>query len=218
MVAIAVLLALAELTSWWAVAALPAAVAVMVKFNDLVAGTVSRDGWVSPATSPRQVDTQVDAHPADLHAEVTPAFRVPGGVVAGLGTRSSRIYVSGSHASAGEASAARSGTRGPAVTVRAPHGNQRFDETTQHSGLERHVTGDTRSAGRPDASRGRQQSVDSEAERAAIVRPEWRQTVTLGPHIRRDDGRAGNRRQAGADRDGNEGRHQGGQPNRQRFV
>jgi hypothetical protein len=37
MVALGALLALAELTSWWAVLALPAAVAVMVKVNDVVA-------------------------------------------------------------------------------------------------------------------------------------------------------------------------------------
>jgi len=38
MIAIGVLLALAELVSWWAVPILPAAVAVMVKVNDVVAG------------------------------------------------------------------------------------------------------------------------------------------------------------------------------------
>ncbi|GAA2896714.1 hypothetical protein Acy02nite_81150 [Actinoplanes cyaneus] len=40
--ALGVLLALAELVSWWGVLLLPAAVAVMVKFNDLVAG------WLAP--------------------------------------------------------------------------------------------------------------------------------------------------------------------------
>lgn len=37
-VAAAVLLALAELVSWWAVVVLPLAVAAMVKLNDAVAG------------------------------------------------------------------------------------------------------------------------------------------------------------------------------------
>lgn len=41
MVALGVLLALAELASWWAVPVLPAAVAVMVKLNDLLAGVLS---------------------------------------------------------------------------------------------------------------------------------------------------------------------------------
>ena len=41
-VALGVLLALAELVSWWAVLVLPVAVAVMVKLNDMVAGGVVR--------------------------------------------------------------------------------------------------------------------------------------------------------------------------------
>ncbi|SCE85743.1 hypothetical protein GA0074695_1647 [Micromonospora viridifaciens] len=41
-VALAVLLALAELVSWWAVLVLPAVVAAMVKLNDLVAEVVMR--------------------------------------------------------------------------------------------------------------------------------------------------------------------------------
>lgn len=41
-VAMGVLLALAELVSWWGVLALPATVAVMVKLNDVVAGALSR--------------------------------------------------------------------------------------------------------------------------------------------------------------------------------
>ncbi|GAA4598956.1 hypothetical protein BJY16_002906 [Actinoplanes octamycinicus] len=42
-IALGVLLALAELVSWWGVLVLPIAVAVMVKFNDLVAG------WLAPS-------------------------------------------------------------------------------------------------------------------------------------------------------------------------
>ncbi|MFG2110675.1 hypothetical protein [Micromonospora chersina] len=41
-VALAVLLALAELVTWWAVLVLPAAVAAMVKLNDMVAEIVIR--------------------------------------------------------------------------------------------------------------------------------------------------------------------------------
>ncbi|GIF16127.1 hypothetical protein FHX34_10249 [Actinoplanes teichomyceticus] len=41
-IALGILLALAELVSWWGVLVLPLAVAVMVKFNDLVAG------WLAP--------------------------------------------------------------------------------------------------------------------------------------------------------------------------
>lgn len=39
-VALGVVLALAEVVSWWAVPLLPLAVAVMVKFNDMVAGAL----------------------------------------------------------------------------------------------------------------------------------------------------------------------------------
>ncbi|MER7444719.1 hypothetical protein [Micromonospora avicenniae] len=47
-VALAVLLALAELVSWWAVLILPAAVAVMVKLNDVVAAVVVRSAALVP--------------------------------------------------------------------------------------------------------------------------------------------------------------------------
>lgn len=42
--AVGVLVALAELTSWWSVLVLPATVAAMVKVNDLVAGALGRSG------------------------------------------------------------------------------------------------------------------------------------------------------------------------------
>ena len=41
-IALGILLALANLASWWTVLALPAAVAVMVKLNDVVAGATAR--------------------------------------------------------------------------------------------------------------------------------------------------------------------------------
>jgi hypothetical protein len=41
-IGIAVLLALAEIISWWGVFAIPASVALMVKLNDIVAGSVIR--------------------------------------------------------------------------------------------------------------------------------------------------------------------------------
>ncbi|BCJ44943.1 hypothetical protein GCM10010168_84830 [Actinoplanes ianthinogenes] len=56
-VALGVLLALAELVSWWGVLVLPAAVAVMVKFNDLVAG------WLAPpAPAVEPVAARVAVH------------------------------------------------------------------------------------------------------------------------------------------------------------
>jgi hypothetical protein len=43
-VALAVLMALTELVSWWVVLILPLAVAAMVKLNDVVAGALNRHG------------------------------------------------------------------------------------------------------------------------------------------------------------------------------
>jgi hypothetical protein len=48
-VALGILLALAELVSWWGVLVLPAAVAAMVKLNDLVTGVLVRPGEAAPA-------------------------------------------------------------------------------------------------------------------------------------------------------------------------
>jgi hypothetical protein len=47
-VALAALLALAELVTWWAVLILPATVAVMVKLNDMVAAMVVRSAALVP--------------------------------------------------------------------------------------------------------------------------------------------------------------------------
>ncbi|MEU6023976.1 hypothetical protein ACGFIK_24925 [Micromonospora sp. NPDC048871] len=47
-IALATLLVLAELVTWWAVVVLPAAVAVMVKLNDLVAAAVIRSAAAVP--------------------------------------------------------------------------------------------------------------------------------------------------------------------------
>ncbi|MEU9509799.1 hypothetical protein AB0D32_26360 [Micromonospora sp. NPDC048170] len=47
-VALAALLALAELVTWWAVLVLPATVAVMVKLNDMVAAMVVRSAALVP--------------------------------------------------------------------------------------------------------------------------------------------------------------------------
>ncbi|MET8151831.1 hypothetical protein ACIBSW_40200 [Actinoplanes sp. NPDC049668] len=54
-VALGILLALAELVSWWGVLVLPTTVAVMVKLNDVVAGMVIRSGSPRPAAVNRRV-------------------------------------------------------------------------------------------------------------------------------------------------------------------
>ena len=63
-VALGVLLALAELVSWWGVLVLPATVAGMVKLNDVLAGILAR-----PAPPARRV-------PPPVVAETSPAPRL----------------------------------------------------------------------------------------------------------------------------------------------
>ncbi|MCI4062179.1 hypothetical protein MRQ36_06190 [Micromonospora sp. R77] len=59
-VALAVLLALAELVSWWAVLVLPVAVAVMVKLNDMVAELVFRTAALVPEQERDRFRRQVE--------------------------------------------------------------------------------------------------------------------------------------------------------------
>jgi hypothetical protein len=81
--ALAVLLALAELVSWWGVLALPLAVAVMVKFNDVVAEALSVRRRPMPlrSTAPTRVVAAPAAARAPALSLVVPAARheaVPG--------------------------------------------------------------------------------------------------------------------------------------------
>jgi hypothetical protein len=59
--AVAILLALAELASWWSVAILPVTVAAMVKINDVVAGAVGHPASQHPAPA-----AEADAVPPRL--------------------------------------------------------------------------------------------------------------------------------------------------------
>ncbi|WP_243704972.1 hypothetical protein [Micromonospora sp. KC723] len=59
-VALAVLLALAELVSWWAVPVLPLAVAMMVKLNDMVAERVVRSAALVPEQERDRFRRQVE--------------------------------------------------------------------------------------------------------------------------------------------------------------
>jgi hypothetical protein len=73
-VALGILLALAELVSWWGVLVLPATVAMMVKLNDVVAGALTQ-----PAPSARPAVARASKPvlpPADLVGEAT--RRLPG--------------------------------------------------------------------------------------------------------------------------------------------
>lgn len=93
-VALGVLLALAELVSWWGVVILPLTVALMVKLNDAVAGALStppaRDGVriVRPAT-------------ASAAGQRAPAARRITGTVTGTASRPPQKPVSGGDARVG---------------------------------------------------------------------------------------------------------------------
>ena len=80
--AVAVLLALAELVSWWAVAALPLAVATVVKLNDVVAGALreSTNGYQGARRSgadrsaPRSTPKSAPRRPAAQAVPPAPAI------------------------------------------------------------------------------------------------------------------------------------------------
>jgi hypothetical protein len=75
-VALGILLALAELVSWWGVLVLPIMVAVMVKLNDVVAGMLVRPS--TPAPPPHDDLSLRRARTVDLRGSVSmPAVPMP---------------------------------------------------------------------------------------------------------------------------------------------
>ncbi|MDZ5443806.1 hypothetical protein U2F26_13845 [Micromonospora sp. 4G57] len=78
-IALAVLLALAELVSWWAVLVLPVAVAAMVKLNDMVAEVVVRTAALVPEQEQDRFRRQME--PVVGRARVPSAPRALPGVV-----------------------------------------------------------------------------------------------------------------------------------------
>lgn len=78
-VALAVLLALAELVTWWAVLVLPVAVAAMVKLNDMVAEVVVRTAALVPEQERDRFRRQME--PVVGRARVPSAPRALPGVV-----------------------------------------------------------------------------------------------------------------------------------------
>jgi hypothetical protein len=85
-VALGILLALAELVSWWGVLVLPATVAIMVKLNDVIAGSLTPPP--PPVATPRAV--REHAHASALRPAGPPGVgegtttRLPG-VIDGAG-------------------------------------------------------------------------------------------------------------------------------------
>jgi hypothetical protein len=78
-VALAVLLALAELVSWWAVLVLPGAVAMMVKLNDMVAELAVRSAALVPEQERDRFRRQME--PVVGRARVSWDTRTVSGVV-----------------------------------------------------------------------------------------------------------------------------------------
>ncbi|MFC0099102.1 hypothetical protein ACFFKH_16435 [Micromonospora marina] len=83
-VALAVLLALAELVSWWAVLVLPVAVAAMVKLNDVVAEMVVRTAAQVPEQERDRFRRQME--PVIGRARVPASARVSPGGAASIGS------------------------------------------------------------------------------------------------------------------------------------
>ncbi|MEV1146803.1 hypothetical protein [Micromonospora sp. NPDC049799] len=104
-VALAALLALAELVTWWAVLILPATVAVMVKFNDLVAERVVRSAAQVPDQERDRFRQQME--PAVGKARVDWILHsVPGVLVTTDPPADSTRAAPGGHPQAGRGSAA----------------------------------------------------------------------------------------------------------------
>jgi hypothetical protein len=78
-IALGVLLALAELVSWWGVLVLPMTVAVMVKLNDVIAGALSKAAVPPgpPVNRRPEVLRPIAELPAELPGERSTA-RLPG--------------------------------------------------------------------------------------------------------------------------------------------
>lgn len=96
-IVLGILLAFAELGSWWAVLLLPASVAVMVKINDVVAGAVAR----SAARMPEDERERFGREMADLLREEVAVGRAsvpedpPGPVTASNGAGRDPLAVTG---------------------------------------------------------------------------------------------------------------------------
>jgi hypothetical protein len=76
-VALGILLALAELVSWWGVLVLPMMVAVMVKLNDVVAGALIRPAGAVVTSAPARVTLSPGAETVRLSPAVISKVSAP---------------------------------------------------------------------------------------------------------------------------------------------
>jgi hypothetical protein len=122
-VALGILLALAELVSWWGVLVLPAMVAAMVKLNDVVAGSLIRPAATARTTPVAPVRT---APPGRSPGAKT--VRLSAGTIAQVNAVGAVGAASGGAAPAGAAPALRPAAlrRATAVTAPGARGEERW--------------------------------------------------------------------------------------------
>lgn len=145
--ALGLLLALAELVSWWGILALPALVAVLVKLNDLVAGAAAR----SAALVPEQERDRFWREIMPPVGRATVPARL--GTASGAGVGRPRDGLSGARAAALDSWRAAAGSGGgPAsgdpAAQRLGHAWSWAQRPEQHGQLDR--------PGQPDRWRARQ--------------------------------------------------------------
>ncbi|MEV4349347.1 hypothetical protein AB0J83_33230 [Actinoplanes sp. NPDC049596] len=87
-VALGILLALAELVSWWGVLVLPAVVAVMVKLNDVIAGSLTQ-----PVAPERVAVRPAVEHAPAVRLSEDATRRLPGLIDRGQGAPIKRPWV-----------------------------------------------------------------------------------------------------------------------------
>ncbi|WP_239098178.1 hypothetical protein [Micromonospora qiuiae] len=92
-IALATLLVLAELVKWWAVLVLPAAVAVMVKLNDLVAAAVVRSAEAVPEQERDRFRRQMEPVVGRVRVDWLPR-RVTGVVIGADSVETTRAEIS----------------------------------------------------------------------------------------------------------------------------
>lgn len=125
-VALSLLLALAELVSWWVVLILPVSVALMVKVNDVVAGAVARSAARTPERERERVRREVSAF-----------MPVVG--------RAAVVVPAGPHTDYAQSGAARPDTGDPAAArPHDPAADQAHDMALAHDDVLAHDDGQAR--------------------------------------------------------------------------
>jgi len=200
--ALSLLLALAELVSWWVVLILPVSVALMVKVNDLVAGAVARSAARTPERERERVRREVSAfmpmvgraavvtpaHTADPQASATSS--TAGQAAAG---RASNELAAGHRHASGEQAATGAGHEHPAGQGQAGNENaasQGYASNERaagqgHASNERsqgHTSGEQNAGQGHGAAVGRQDSGGRYAAAGQYLDAAWRQHAYAMAH------------------------------------